>query len=334
MAAYGINAGDVAAADRPPESRPAGRADRPAAGRPPASPSTCPSTPWAGCRRRSSSATSSSRSTRAFPLTPATAAVAPAQAGSGLPAPGLANPLQGSSAIGRRPSVPHGAGTAARQHRHAAGGHDAAARQPAAPAAARRPAAAHRPAAAARPAAAQRRRRRHGGGGTTGSGTSGGVGSARRRRNLRRRIAPARSPACRSTARRRDAAASGIVAGTTLGGAAASPSAGIVRLRDVGRVELGAQNYRQAHDLRRPSFGRHGRLSASRHQCPRHRRTRESEDEGIGEAVPRGRRLQNRLRHHAVHPRVGRGRVQDPVGGRGVWSAWWCWSFCRTGDRC
>ena len=42
------------------------------------------------------------------------------------------------------------------------------------------------------------------------------------------------------------AAASGAIPTTALGGRPLAPSVGIVRLRDVGRVEMGAQNYRQA----------------------------------------------------------------------------------------
>ena len=40
--------------------------------------------------------------------------------------------------------------------------------------------------------------------------------------------------------------AGGAIPGTTLAGGPPRPSVGIVRLRDVGRVEMGAQNYRQA----------------------------------------------------------------------------------------
>ena len=49
-----------------------------------------------------------------------------------------------------------------------------------------------------------------------------------------------------NTAGNGNAAASGLVASTTLSGQPRSPSASIVRLRDVGRVEMGSQNYRQA----------------------------------------------------------------------------------------
>jgi multidrug efflux pump len=53
-----------------------------------------------------------------------------------------------------------------------------------------------------------------------------------------------------------NAAASGAVASTTLSGGPLKPSASIVRLRNVGRVEMGAQNYRQAMTFDgRPSVG-------------------------------------------------------------------------------
>ena len=54
---------------------------------------------------------------------------------------------------------------------------------------------------------------------------------------------------CRPVDQRPDdgnAAAVGVVPGTTLSGAPPQPSVGIVRIRNVGRVEFGAQNYRQA----------------------------------------------------------------------------------------
>ena len=49
---------------------------------------------------------------------------------------------------------------------------------------------------------------------------------------------------------------------------------------------------------------------------------------------PRRRRLRHPLRHHAVHPRVGRGGGQDPARGRRPGRRSWCSSSCRTGGRC
>ena len=94
MAAYGINAGDVAAAIRSQNlDVPAGRIGQPPA--PPASLSKFPSTPWAG------SATPEQFGDiivkvgqgTAVPMS-AAAAAAPAQSPA-LPVPGVANPLQG-----------------------------------------------------------------------------------------------------------------------------------------------------------------------------------------------------------------------------------------------
>ena len=67
---------------------------------------------------------------------------------------------------------------------------------------------------------------------------------------------PARLPACRSTASRPESSRARPVAGTALSGNPWYPSVGLVRLRDIGRVEMGAQNYRQAMTFDRcPSVG-------------------------------------------------------------------------------
>ena len=142
----------------------------------------------------------------------------------------------------------------------------------------------HMPAAA--PAAARA-------GGDDGHATAGGDERPRHRRPCRRRAASARRAGSRS--------------------AAAGRPPSIVRLRDVARVELGAQNYNQSCTFDgRPSVG------LSVYQLPgtnaldvadaRARQNGRTED-----AVSRRRRLRHRLRHHAVHQRVGRGRVQDAV---------------------
>ena len=72
--------------------------------------------------------------------------------------------------------------------------------------------------------------------------------------------------------------AGGVIPGTTLAGGPPRPSVGIVRLRDVARVEMGAENYRQAVHLRRAPVGRRGRVSTSGNQCLGHRHPRASED--------------------------------------------------------
>ena len=58
------------------------------------------------------------------------------------------------------------------------------------------------------------------------------------------------------------------------------------------------------------------------------------QDGGAEGTLPRRRGLRDRLRHHAVHPRVGRGRRPDPARGGGPGRRSSCWSSCRTGGRC
>ena len=90
------------------------------------------------------------------------------------------------------------------------------------------------------------------------------------------------------------------------------PATGIVRLRDVARVELGAQNYNQSCTLRRQAVGGPEHLPAPRDQCAGRRRPGPGQDGGAQDAVPRRRGLRHRLRHDAVHPRVGPRGLQDP----------------------
>ncbi len=94
-------------------------------------------------------------------------------------------------------------------------------------------------------------------------------------------------------------------------GNAQNPSSSIVRLRDVGRVELGAQNYNQACTLDgQPSVG------LSLYQLPgtnaldvANRVARE--DGGARETVSGRGQIRHRLRHDAVHQRVDPGGFQD-----------------------
>ena len=97
---------------------------------------------------------------------------------------------------------------------------------------------------------------------------------------------------------------------------------GIVRLRDVARVVLGSQQYEQSCTLNgQPERGPHG-LPASRLQCPGDRRAGLRQDGGAQDPLPAGHRLPDRLRHYALHPRVGRRRLlhaprRDRPGGPG-----------------
>ena len=57
------------------------------------------------------------------------------------------------------------------------------------------------------------------------------------------------------------------------------------------------------------------------------------EDGGTEEALPRRREYQHRLRHHAVHPRVGQRTWSARCSRPSSWWPWWCWCSCKTGGR-
>ena len=294
-----------------------------------ASRSSCRSTRWAGSPTRSSSATSSSRSARPRrrPCRPATGGGARRPAGRPARRPADASIAGSRTPTARPPSrarrsrpPPSGtttgllSATAPRRRRHAG---DSPRR--------RRPAR-HRPGDGGTGGGPTGQRRRPTGAVDDPSGTAGGA-------PLRRR------PAGRAPRRPRPARPAALVGPSALAGGGAGPrpgppAAGIVRLRDVARVELAAaelQPRRATFDgqpVRRP-----GRLPAARHQRPRRRRPRPGQDGGAEDALPRGRRLRHRLRHHAVHPRVDRRGGQDAARGGRPGRPSWCWSSCRTGGR-
>src|SRR5205814_625589 len=60
-----------------------------------------------------------------------------------------------------------------------------------------------------------------------------------------------------------------------------------------------------------PAVGGPVDLPAPRLQRAGHRRRDQAEDEGAEVALPAGHRLPDRLRHHAIHPRVDQGSVRD-----------------------
>ena len=116
----------------------------------------------------------------------------------------------------------------------------------------------------------------------------------------------------------------GSALSTTLSGSSAAslalprPSDAVVRLRDVARVEMGAQNYNQSC-----TFDGHPSVGLSIYQLPgtnaaRRRRAGAGQDERAKVPLSRRSGIQHRLRHHALYPRVGRGRVRDPAGSRGA----------------
>ena len=98
----------------------------------------------------------------------------------------------------------------------------------------------------------------------------------------------------------------------------------MVRLRDVARLELGAQQYDQSCTLdTEPS------VALSIYQLPGSNAIKTAKAvyakmEELKPAISRGRRVQDRLRHHAVHQRIGRRGAQDaprrrdPGGHRGA----------------
>ena len=79
-----------------------------------------------------------------------------------------------------------------------------------------------------------------------------------------------------------------------------------VRIKDVGRAELGTQDYNSFGRLERQAGGRDGRLPAARRQPAQGGRDDLRDHEHGQGALPAGHGLQDRLRHHAG------GRGLDP----------------------
>ena len=106
---------------------------------------------------------------------------------------------------------------------------------------------------------------------------------------------------------------------------------GIVRLRDVARVELGSQQYDQSCTLDgKPS------VALSIYQLPGSNALETAEGvyakmKELKSALPRRARLPDRLRHHAVHPASRSTKSSTPCATRSSWSASSCWCSCRTG---
>jgi multidrug efflux pump len=260
MAAYGLNAGDVAAAiGRENIDLPAGRI-----GQPPGARGQALDVPIDGLGRLSEPEQFADiivKVDRGQPVqTAAAAAAAPAQAPTGLPNPGAANPLQGSTPMGAT-GLPTALGSLA----VSAGA-----------------AAANATTSGATGGAAgglSGGGSTGGGANTGGGGMSGGGASAGGGANSGGVLSG--SPAAASAvlggaatggalgggatgemtglsinSTTTTATSAGVVPGTTLAGGPPKPSVGIVRLRNVGRVEMGAQNYRQAFTFdSHPSVG-------------------------------------------------------------------------------
>ena len=254
MAAYGINAGDVASAIRRENiDLPAGRV-----GQPPAVHGQAFDIPIDGLGRLSQPEQFADiivKTDRGQPVqTAAAAAAAPVQAPAGLPNPGAANPLQGGTAIGRTLSLPTALGSLRASASMAA---------------------ANATTAGATGGGISGGGSTGGGANTGGGGMSGGGATAAGGATTVAAWPPAPAPTAAgggATATADSAtggtlgggttreitglsinnqttaviSAGGVIPGTTLAGGPPRPSVGIVRLRDVARVEMGAQDYRQA----------------------------------------------------------------------------------------
>ena len=129
---------------------------------------------------------------------------------------------------------------------------------------------------------------------------------------LRRREARAAGP---GRARRAAAFQGGATdqGGSNSQGGPMSQATGIVRLRDVARVELGSRQYDQSCTLDgKPS------VALSIYQLPGSNALETASGvyakmRELKRPLPGRARLQDRLRHHAVHPRVGQRGLQDPA---------------------
>ena len=65
-----------------------------------------------------------------------------------------------------------------------------------------------------------------------------------------------------------------------------NPDGSIVRVRDVGRTELGTERYGSQRALQRQTRGRPGRPAGRRRQCAGYRRCRQGEDGGAVQVLP------------------------------------------------
>ena len=79
-----------------------------------------------------------------------------------------------------------------------------------------------------------------------------------------------------------------------------TPDGAIVRLKDVARMELGAQDYSIVGPPQRQARAHHRRVPTARLQRRRCRQRREQTDGRTEEALPAGRGLRHPARHHAA----------------------------------
>ena len=83
----------------------------------------------------------------------------------------------------------------------------------------------------------------------------------------------------------------------------AQPDASLLRIRDIGHAELGAQTYSGFSRLERQALGECDRLPGSRRQCGGDRRLGDQLHGEREEELPRGNRLRGAVQLHHVRPR-------------------------------
>ena len=105
----------------------------------------------------------------------------------------------------------------------------------------------------------------------------------------------------------------------------------IIRLRDVGRVELGAKNEDQQQLHGRNAFHGHRRFPVARLQRLGHRRTGQGEDARTEEAISPRAGLPHLLRHDSLHQRIDLGGVSARFSRPSCWWRSWCSYSCRIG---
>ena len=74
----------------------------------------------------------------------------------------------------------------------------------------------------------------------------------------------------------------------------------VTRVRDVGRVELGAQTYSQMFSLNKQAGHRHRRVPVARRQRARSRAGGQEKDGGAGRRVSAGHQIRHAVRHHQI----------------------------------
>ena len=303
-----------------PEPGRARRPGRAAAGLPHAKPCNCRSTRWAGSPSRSSSATSSSRSARAGGGLRSVNPAAAVSNGGGATSGAMSS---NSSASGSATSDDTASSDASTPSASSSDP-DPPARPPPHPPA--------RPTSAASSTTAANTTTTPG---TSASGTTGGGSTTRRRRQhgrrrdeqrrrhdrrrrherrRRRRAALRRSAAWRTSAPR----ASGVLGSTTLGRGPGRPAARHRPPPRRGPRRAGRPELQPVLHLRRhPSVGLAVYQLPGTNALDVANRV-QSQNGGVEAALSRRRGLRHRLRHHAVHPRIDRGRRAHAAGGRGA----------------